>query len=234
MHYVAVLHHIVLALAAELSGGAAGRFAAQLHEVLILDDFGADEALLEVGVDDSGRLGRLVAHLYGPGAALVASGGEEGLQVEKRVCRLYEPHHSGLLEAYLFEEHFALLVILKLCYFGFDLCGDDHQLGVLALDGFADCFHIGVSGGCRCFVHVADVEDRLVGQQAELLGEFDLLGILGLNLAGIASLFQDLLRAQKQLQGLLGLLVAASLGLFLDLRDTVGDGLQVPFLVGRP
>ncbi len=56
---VAVPDHIVLALGAELPGLLGPLLALAGDEVLVGDHLGADEAPLEVGVDDPGGLGRL-------------------------------------------------------------------------------------------------------------------------------------------------------------------------------
>ena len=57
MQHVAVLHLVGLALDAELAGFAGARLALARDVVLIGDGLGADEALLEVGMDDRRRLG---------------------------------------------------------------------------------------------------------------------------------------------------------------------------------
>ena len=57
VHDVAVLHHVFLAFHAQHAVGAAGGFAFVAHVVGVGDDFGADEAAFEVGVDDTGSLG---------------------------------------------------------------------------------------------------------------------------------------------------------------------------------
>ena len=56
MHDVAVLHHVLLTLNPDLALVAAGLFGTQRHIVVVLDDFGTDEAPLEIGVDDAGGL----------------------------------------------------------------------------------------------------------------------------------------------------------------------------------
>ena len=61
MHHVAVRDHILLALEPHLAGVAGAGLAAQRDIVVIGDRLGADEALLEIGVDDAGRLRRLGA-----------------------------------------------------------------------------------------------------------------------------------------------------------------------------
>ena len=87
MHDVAVLDDVVLALDGELAGGAAFGFGAVFDEVVVLDDFGADEAFLEVGVDDSGGAGSLVALVDGPGADFGLAGGEVGRSFPTRLSR---------------------------------------------------------------------------------------------------------------------------------------------------
>ena len=82
---VPVPHHVLLAFDRELPRVAAFRFAAELHVVLPPDDLGLDEALLEVGVDDAGRLRRSRPLDRRPGADLDLAGGEECLQPEELV-----------------------------------------------------------------------------------------------------------------------------------------------------
>src|SRR5205823_4991935 len=82
MHDVAVAHHVLLAFDRELARVAALRFAAEAHEVLPPDDLRLDEALLEVGVDDAGRLRRARADHGRPRADLGLAGREEREQAE--------------------------------------------------------------------------------------------------------------------------------------------------------
>ena len=121
MHDVAVLHDIILALDSEFAGGAAGKLGLERDEVIVLYDLGADETLLEVGVDDSGGLRGLVALVDGLGADLIGAGGEECMEVEQRVGGLDEPHHARLLKSELFKEHLPFLVGLKLGDVGLNL-----------------------------------------------------------------------------------------------------------------
>ena len=60
MQHVAVGDRLVLALQAELAGLPRARFASARDIIVVGDGLGADEALLEIGVDDAGRLGALV------------------------------------------------------------------------------------------------------------------------------------------------------------------------------
>ena len=58
MHHVAVGDDVVLAFQAELARIARAGFALARDIIVIGDGFGADEALLEIGVDDAGGLRR--------------------------------------------------------------------------------------------------------------------------------------------------------------------------------
>ena len=58
MHDVAVAHDVILAFEAELAGLARARLALAGDIILVGDRLGADEALLEIGVDDARRLRR--------------------------------------------------------------------------------------------------------------------------------------------------------------------------------
>ena len=58
MHHVAVGDDIVLAFQAEFAGVARAGFALARNIIGIGDGFGADEALLEIGMDHAGGLGR--------------------------------------------------------------------------------------------------------------------------------------------------------------------------------
>ena len=60
MHHVAVGDDVFLAFQPQLAGVAGAGFAAERDVVVIGDGLGADEALLEIGVDDAGRRGALV------------------------------------------------------------------------------------------------------------------------------------------------------------------------------
>ena len=82
LHHVAVGHDVVLALDADLAGRLGGGHGSGGDEVVEGDDLGLDEALLEVGVNDAGRLGRGVALVNRPRAGLFRARGEVGLQAQ--------------------------------------------------------------------------------------------------------------------------------------------------------
>src|SRR5262249_9495181 len=83
LHDVPVLHDVVLALEAGPAGGARRCDGARGDGVVEGGDLGLDEALLEVGVGDAGGLRGLPALADRPGARLLGTGGEIGLQAER-------------------------------------------------------------------------------------------------------------------------------------------------------
>ena len=86
VHHVAVLHDVVLAFEAEGAAGAGFGFGAGVEQLVPMNGFGADEVMLQIGVDGAGRVDGLGAALDGPGAALVFADGEEGDQAEQLVA----------------------------------------------------------------------------------------------------------------------------------------------------
>ena len=68
VHHVAVLHHIGLALGAQLARFARLRLASERDIIVVGDRFGADEAFLEIAVDFAGGFGRGGAGVDGPRA----------------------------------------------------------------------------------------------------------------------------------------------------------------------
>ena len=111
LHHVAVLHHVVLALHAGLARRAGLGDRARLDQVVEGDDLGLDEALLEVGVDDTGRLGGGGALLDGPGAGFLGAGREVGLQAQGVEADAGEGGEAGLLLADRLEEFQGFLVV---------------------------------------------------------------------------------------------------------------------------
>src|SRR3546814_3583398 len=77
---------VVRAPGAQLAGLLGAGLAAAADEVVVGDGLGADEAALEVGVDDAGGLRRPAVALHGPGARLLRADGEEGDEVEELIA----------------------------------------------------------------------------------------------------------------------------------------------------
>src|SRR5689334_20052624 len=98
MQDVAVLDDIVLAFEPELAGIARSRLAIETDIVVIGDGLGADEAFLEIGMDDACRLRRPGAPGDGPGARLLGADGEISYEMEQLITRTDHPVEAGLRE----------------------------------------------------------------------------------------------------------------------------------------
>ena len=92
-----------------LAGVARAGLAAAGDIVVIGNGLGADEAVLEITVNDAGGLRRLGAARHRPGARLLRPGGEERHQVEKRIAGADQAIEPGLPEADSGEIIVALL-----------------------------------------------------------------------------------------------------------------------------
>ena len=114
VHDITILDYVVLALNAHFACFADSGLRTILDIVVVLDDLSADEATLEVGVDDAGGLRRFHTFLESPCAAFLGAGGEEGLEAEESVGGFDEAIDAALLEAEVFEEHLLLLIGLEL------------------------------------------------------------------------------------------------------------------------
>src|ERR1700739_1598938 len=75
---VAFLNDVILPFQAHLGALAGGRHAARGEPIVPADDFGANEAALDVGVDRARGLLRVCAALDGPSANLGLACGEKG------------------------------------------------------------------------------------------------------------------------------------------------------------
>src|SRR3990172_8971135 len=80
MHDVAIAYHVILAFQPQLAGVLRTMLAFAGDVVVVGDGLGADEAVLEVGVNAPARLRRRRAHLYRPGPDFLRAGGKKGLQ----------------------------------------------------------------------------------------------------------------------------------------------------------
>ena len=81
MHDVAVADDVLLAFEPHLAGVLGAGFAAERDVVVVGDRLGADEAFLEIRVDDAGRLRALGAALDRPGARFLRADGEVGDEI---------------------------------------------------------------------------------------------------------------------------------------------------------
>src|SRR5262245_61859523 len=96
VQHVAVLDDVVLAFEPELAGVARAGFAVERDVIVVSDGLGADEAFLEIGVDDTRRRLRPRAARHGPGARLLRPGGEIGNEAEQLVALADHPVEPGL------------------------------------------------------------------------------------------------------------------------------------------
>src|SRR5665811_2443602 len=83
LDHVAVRHDVILALHAHLACGLGCAHGSCSDQVVEGNNLGLDEAALEVGMDDTGRLGRRRAFGNRPGAGLLRAGCQVGLQPER-------------------------------------------------------------------------------------------------------------------------------------------------------
>ena len=178
-------------------------------------------------MNDTGGAGGLVAHVDGPGAALVGSGREEGAEAQQTVGALDEANDAGLFQAHLLEEHLTVLVLLDLGDFGLGLGGDDEDLRILGGDGGADGIDIGIAGYGGGLIDIADVHDRFVGQEEQVMGHLLLFRVLGNDGTAGMALQQRLTVPLEERQEFLRFLVPARRGLLLHLLDPVFHRLQV-------
>src|SRR5262249_49855402 len=104
MEDVAVLDDVLRAFEAHPAGVLGALLAVIGDEVGVGDGLGADEAFLEVGVDDARRLRRLGAAADRPGARLLRSDREIGDEVEELVAGADDAGEPGLVEPERLEE----------------------------------------------------------------------------------------------------------------------------------
>ena len=180
-------------------------------------------------MDDSRGFRSLVSFVYGPGPALVASGGEEGLESQKMVCALDEPYDSGLLKPHLLQEHLPVVVVLHLGNVGLCAGGNHQNLRSLVLHGLTHGVHVGIAADCGSIVHIADIHHRLIGEQEEVSREGSLFVIDKLDAAAGLALKQGLAIAGEQRSKLCSFLVSRLAGL-LALSKTGLYSLQVLYL----
>ncbi len=162
--HVAVLHHILLAFAAELALLLGGVDTAVLDHIIIGNDLRPDEAPLDVSVDFTGGLRGLGALSDGPGAALILAVGQERDKAQQGVAALDEPIQTGFCDAQLVQEHLPVLA-LQLSDVLLQLGTDGQHLAALGFCQRTDLLQILVALliGKAVLVHVGGVDDGLQG-----------------------------------------------------------------------
>src|ERR1700691_1098925 len=109
---VAVAHHVVATLEAQRPAVARAAVAAGIEQLLPADDFGADEALLDVGVDLTAGVpgGETVAQVPGL-RGLALAGGEERDQVQQLEGAAHDALQARLADAELGAHRGCVLVL---------------------------------------------------------------------------------------------------------------------------
>ena len=100
-------------------------------EVVERNGLGADEAALEIAVDDARRLRGGVADVNRPGAHFLDAGGEVGLQAQQAESRADQPVQARLALAHFFQEK-RLVFVAHVGHVGFHLGADGHHGSILA------------------------------------------------------------------------------------------------------
>src|SRR5690606_38672847 len=121
---------VFLAFETELAGRLQARFAAYRYEVVVREDFGADEAFLQVAVDDARRFGRGRTDVNGPRADFIRPDSEERLEAEQFVAEADHLGGAQLGDAVFAHEHLGAFGV-KLRDFGFELALQRGREGVL-------------------------------------------------------------------------------------------------------
>ena len=195
VHDIAILYHVVLAFGADEACFLGGVPAAVLQEIAVAQGFGADEAAFEVSVNHACALWCLVACMERPGTAFLFACGKEGAETEDFVTLANDGVEARFLHAEFLKE-FSLVGGFHRGKFFFDLAAD-HDDFVTVLGGvFLQLVHVGVAGQDVVFLHVCAVEERLCGQEREILyNEFHFFAVVHYGagclafLEGVAELF---------------------------------------------
>src|SRR5690554_4546791 len=223
MDNVAIFDDVFLAFQTPLAGILGAGFALVLHEIIVADDFGADESPLEIGVNYGGGLGGSGADFHGPGADFLNTGGEVGLQAQQAVAGPDHAVEPRLVHAHFVQEH-GFFFVFQFRNLGFQLVTDGDYHGVFGFCNFPHGIQVRVVLEA-VFVHVGDVHGGLDGKQAKLANQCHLVFVQAHAANGFAFV-QHRQQLFKHLQLGLGFLVAA-LGDALYSLDRFLDGVEV-------
>ena len=117
-------------------------------------------------MDHPGRPGRPGASDHGPGAGLLGADGEIGDQVEQFVAGLDQAVQPGLLQPQVGQE-LGPLAVVELGDLLLDGGRNHHPGGALLRGHAGNAIGLGVAGGGRGLVDIADIEHRLGGQKLQ-------------------------------------------------------------------
>ena len=159
MHDVGFPDDVVLAFEAQAPGFLRAMLAVVGDEIVISDDLGTDEALLEVGVDLAGCLGRGSADLRRPGPHFLGAGREEGLQSQQLITGSNNAVQPRLVETEVGKE-LLLDFFVELRDLGLDRGADRDDLGAHGRCIFTHRIEMRIVLEAR-LVHVRDVHHGL-------------------------------------------------------------------------
>src|ERR1700761_6424143 len=158
---IAVLNDIFGTFEAHLARVLRALLAAIGDEVVIGDGLGADEALLEIGVDHARGLRRLGAVPHRPGMRFFRSDGEEGDEIEQAIAGMDDARETRLAKPQRREIFGFLGLIAELRDLGLDRGGDDDRAGAARGGVFGDALRLRVAGRSARFLDIADIEHGL-------------------------------------------------------------------------
>jgi hypothetical protein len=232
---VAVLDDVFLPFQAQLTGVATFCFAAELDEIVVGDDLGADETALDVTVDLAGGLDRGRSLADRPGAHFVLARRQEADQLEQRIGGLDETVAGAFLQTEVGQKRRAIARVergdlhLDLCAHG----DSDQHVAPQAL-----LHRIRQRRPGSAFIDVQDHHQRHAAEQPETR-QRPLLGRRQVDLAQRRFRFQSDPATLQQLGFLLlALLLAQALETLLDDPQVRQDELalevvQVARRIGR-
>jgi len=131
------------------------------------NDLGADEMLLKIRVDLSGRLGCGGSLSNRPGANLLGTRGKESGQIEQMVGGADQAIETGFLDPEIGEK-LAFVLVVEFRKLGLDLPADTNDFGAACVGNGFEGGAVGISVGEGLFIDVCDVENRFGRQQTGL------------------------------------------------------------------
>ena len=171
------MHDVLLAFRAHDASLLGALPSLQPHEIVEARRLGADEALLEIGVDHGSGLWCGIAAMNRPGAHLLLTGREVRVQAEQVVARVDQSIQSRALESQRRQE-LGLVLRRQLGQLGFDACGEGHDIGDLVACSNRHPQGIDVLAvpGCQFVIgDVGCVQHRLHRQQHQRLEQQQLV-----------------------------------------------------------
>ena len=190
-----------------LPGLAARFFRTETHVIVVFDHLGADKATFEIGVNDPGGLRRLRSFRIRP--ARVSSGPVVEYRfrgIQPTVRRPDQPVDARFFQSDLLEKHLSLLVSIQFGDIGLGSGRYDQQFGILFADRAAYRLYMSIPAHRAFFVHVADIEHRLIGQQIQIVDQLAVF-LVQFDGAGAFALLQRQLVTRQDVEQPFGALI---------------------------